>query len=209
MFCAPNLVQGVQGGLVTDPSAIPDPKLVVNFSQFKEAFPPPPAPVQIGDLVSRNITMEGSANYGDISYSLGYMSWTPQNGYWRGPQYSQLDFYFTTYTGSGAMTFHFRDPVKAVGALVNYDPHESPHPTITALDKNGQALESYDLAALAPISTPSQENQGGFRGIVRPQADIYGFRYGNGNLVLTNLTFTDSPRQKARALPAINSLLLD
>lgn len=198
-----------QAELVTAPGSIPEPRLVVDFSQFTQSLPPPASPVQVGGLVGKDITMEGSADYGNISYSLGYMFWTPQNGYWRGPKYTSPGLYFTTYTGSGAMTFHFNDgPVGAVGAFVNYDPHESPHPTITALDKDGQPLESYDLAATAPISTPSAENQGGFRGIARPQTDIYGFRYGNGNLVLTNLTFTNPPAPKAGGLPAINSLLL-
>lgn len=197
-------------GLVTDPGNIPEPRLAVDFSQFTGSFPPPTSPIQVGGPVGKDITMEGSGHYGDISYSLGYMWWTPQNGYWRGPAYTSPGLYFTTLTGSTAMTFHFNDgPVEAVGAFVNYDPHESPHPTITALDRNGQALESYDLAAVAPISTPSAENQGGFRGIARPQADIYGFSYGNGNLVLTNLTFTNPPAPKDSALPGRNFLLLD
>jgi hypothetical protein len=180
-----------QGELVTASDRIPGPQLKIDFSQFTRAYPPPTSPVPIGGLVGKTVSMEGSADYGDISYSLGYGFWTPENGYWRGPTYTSPGLYFTTYTGSGAMTFWFRNgPVRGVGALVNYDPFKSPHPTITALGKNGQTLESYDLAATAPISTPSAENQGGFRGIVRPQADIYGFRYGNGQVVLTDLTFT-------------------
>jgi hypothetical protein len=195
-----------RGVLVTSSDNIPGPKLTVNFSQFTTAFPPPSTPVQIGSLVGRNVTMANSADYGNISYSLGYMFWNIQNGYWRGPQYTSPGLYFTTYTGSGAMTFRFKDgPVQAVGAFVNYDPTLSPHPTITALDKNDQPLESYDLANAAPISTPSAENQGGFRGIVRPQADMYGFSYGNGHLVLTNLTFT---RQAVRTVVTSTLALL-
>jgi hypothetical protein len=198
------------GLLVTDSSSIPGPQLIVNFSQFTSNCSPPNPSVQVGDLVGKNITMEGSGYYGNISYSLGYTFWTPQNGYWRGPVYTTPGVYFTTtYDTFGVMIFRFKDgPVRAVGGFVNYDPHESPHPTITALDINDQPLESYDLASAALIYTPSAENQGGFRGIVRPQADIYGFSYGNGNLVLTDLTFTNSPSPNNGAQSALQLLLL-
>jgi hypothetical protein len=201
-------INAALGELVTASDKIPGPQLTINFSQFTRAFPPPGTPVKIGGLVGRNITMENSADYGNISYSLGYMFWTPQNGYWRGPAYTSPGLYFTSYTGSGAMIFRFKDgPVRAVGAFVNYDPSMSPHPTITVLGRSGQPLESYDLASAAPISTPSAENQGGFRGIVRSQADIYGFSYGQGNLVLTDLTFTKSARKSP--VPSLPLLLLE
>lgn len=200
------------GALVTDSSSIPGPQLIVNFSQFTSHYPPSGLPVQVGGLVGKDIAMEGAGDYGNFSYSLGYGWWEPQNGYWRGPVYTTPGVYFTSYTGSGAMIFRFKDgPVRAVGALVNYDPNPDwnpAHPIITALDINDQPLESYDLASAAPIDTPSAENQGGFRGIVRPQADIYGFSYGNGHLVLTNLTFTNSPLPQDGAQSALNLLLL-
>jgi hypothetical protein len=200
-----------RGALVTSSDQVPGPKLKVNFSQFTTAFSPPSTPVQIGGLVGKNITMEGSADYGNISYSLGYMMHVPpQNGYWRGPAWTTPGLYFTTTSDfHQVMIFRFNDgPVRAVGAFVNYDPYFSPHPTITALDKNGQPLESYDLASAAPISTPSAENQGGFRGIVRPQADIYGFSYANGYLVLTDLTFT-KPAGTKNVASALDLLLLN
>jgi hypothetical protein len=186
------------GDLVTDSTSIPR-RLKVNFSQFTSHYPPSILPVQVGSLVRKDISMEGAGDYGNFSYSLGYGWWTPQNGYWRGPVYTTPGVYFTSYTGSGGMIFRFKDgPVQAVGAFVNYDPAMSTQPTIAALDINDQPLESYDLASVAPISTPSAENQGGFRGIVRPQADIYGFSYSKGYLVLTDLTFN---------APEVNSVI--
>jgi hypothetical protein len=202
-------INAARGELVTASDKIPGPQLTINFSQFTAAFPPPSTPVQIGGRVGRNITMENSADYGNISYSLGYTFWTPQNGYWRGPAYTSPGLYFTSYTGSGGMIFRFKDgPVQAVGAFVNYDPSMSPHPTITVFGRSGQPLESYDLASSAPISTPSAENQSGFRGIVRSQADIYAFSYGNGHLVLTDLTFTQPAGHKS-VVPSLPLLLLE
>ncbi len=200
----------VAAELVTSDASIPGPNYVINFSQFTIKYSTPGAPVQVGTLVGKNVTMENCNEYGNFDFSLGYTFWTPQNGYWRGPAYTSPGLYFTcSYNPPNMILFRFQDgPVRGVGAFVNYDPFMSPQPTITALGKNGEVLEEYNLAALAPISTPSQENQGGFRGIVRNQADIYAFKYSQGYLVLTNLTFSE-PTPQAAEISGPRSLLLD
>jgi len=203
-----SIVNPVRGELVTDSGSMPGPQVVVNFSQFS-GLNTAGEPLQVGALVQRDITLTGANPagfyYGTFSYNLGYAFWTPQNGWWWDTQYGGIHHYVATMGvtyGPGELTFRFNDgPLKAVGAFVNYDPHESTHPTIYALDSQGGILESYDLAGAAPISTPSVPDEGGFRGIVRSQADIYGFRYANGNLVLTNLTFTPKPAANPLVVP--------
>lgn len=196
--------------LVTSEASIPGPNYVINFSQFTTKNSSPGAPVQVGTLVGKNVTMENCNEYGNFDFSLGYMFHTPQNGYWQGPAYTSPGLYFTcSYNPPNLILFRFHDgPVQGVGAFVNYDPFMSPQPTITALGKNGEVLEEYNLAVVAPISTPSQGNQGGFRGIVRGQADIYAFKYSQGYLVLTNLTFSE-PIPQAAEISGVRSLLLD
>ena len=60
---------------------------------------------------------------------------------------------------------------------------------IEALGISGNILESYNIEALAPISTPGGLNAGAFRGISRAQGDIYGFRLSNRITVVDDLTF--------------------
>ncbi len=197
--------------LVTSADAIPGPNYVINFSQFTTMNPSPASPVQVGALVGKDVTMENCNEYGNLSFSLGYGFWSPQNGYWRGPAYTSPGIYFTcSYNPPNMILFRFKDgPVRGVGAFVNYDPYMSPQPTITALGKNDEVLEEYNLATAAPISTPSQENAGGFRGIVRSQADIYAFKYSQGYLVLSNLTFSEPTPAASDPVGGRGLLLLD
>lgn len=76
-----------------------------------------------------------------------------------------------------------------MGFFFNYAPGSGDDPTIAALDINGDVLEEYNLADLAPISTPGAFNAFEFRGIARDTADIYGFRFG-GSYLLASGTAT-------------------
>lgn len=99
------------------------------------------------------------------------------------------------YAGLDSLTGHmdFRltgGPVSQFGAWVNYfgglqygGEGGNSAPFIAALGADGQVLESWDLTARAPISTPDGFNQFAFRGISRDSADIYGLRLGNGFIV--------------------------
>lgn len=99
------------------------------------------------------------------------------------------------YAGLDSLTGHmdFRltgGPVSQFGAWVNYmgglmqDSEGLPvTPFIAALGADGQVLESWDLAARAPISSPDGFNHFAFRGISRDSADIYGLRLGNAFIV--------------------------
>ena len=74
---------------------------------------------------------------------------------------------------NGWIRFTLSAPVQSFGAYVNYAPGTGAAPTIAVLDQNGDVLESHDLAALAPVSTPGGFNQFAFRGIALDSASIY------------------------------------
>ena len=76
-------------------------------------------------------------------------------------------------------------PVKEIGFFMNYAPGVGDPATISALDINGNVFASYDLTALAPISTPGGFNAFEFRGIRSDQTDIYGLRFGGSYILLT------------------------
>lgn len=87
----------------------------------------------------------------------------------------------------GYMQFRFASPVNAVGAFVNYVPGTSPV-LLSALDAAGNPFATFDINALAPISTPGGDNAGGFRGITSPSNDIYGIRFENRYIAATDIT---------------------
>jgi hypothetical protein len=59
--------------------------------------------------------------------------------------------------------------------------------TLAAYDNGGNLLESFDVQADAPISTPNGVDDGAFRGIQRGQADIASIRITGQGIVLDNL----------------------
>jgi hypothetical protein len=97
------------------------------------------------------------------------------------------------------MTFAFSTPVKAVGAFMNYFINlDGTLPdgdvTISALGQSGNLLESWNISTDYPILTGGASvNQGAFRGIARPQADIYSFTVSNSFSLLTDLRFDAVP----------------
>lgn len=77
-------------------------------------------------------------------------------------------------------------PVSQLGFYMNYCPNcGGDDPTISALDSSGNPFESFDLATLAPISTPGGMNVFAFRGIADASADIYGLRFGGNYILVT------------------------
>ncbi len=88
--------------------------------------------------------------------------------------------------------FTFGTPLSAVGGFFDYIPgnfNGAPF-TILAYGAGGGLLESYDIEAFAPISTPGATNAGAFRGITRASADILAFEFRNGVSVMDDLTFS-------------------
>ncbi|HZZ79980.1 MAG TPA: hypothetical protein VFE62_15785, partial [Gemmataceae bacterium] len=171
--------------LVTSVGTFGPSTTVVDFSQFSSPFSFGPGPVQVGGLVgldiqwaSSNSAVQGGAVIGNSVYNI------VPNGSWNTGRVG----YVGLNAPSGTMTLTLTSPVSEVGALVNYSAGLGPDVTIAALAFDGSILESYDLNTSAPISTPGGVNVGGFRGIERGSADIYGFQVANSAVVLDDFT---------------------
>lgn len=152
---------------------------VIDFSQFvvQQSVG---AGVQVGTLVGEDVflTAVGDHRVGPMNHGLG------ANGSWTRSGALNND------SAQGMMTFTFNDgPVSGVGGFVNYAPGFGTY-IIEALGAGGIVLESYDIAAVAPISTPAAVNDGAFRGILRGTNDIVAFRLSFGFNVIDDLAFT-------------------
>lgn len=86
------------------------------------------------------------------------------------PVYAGLD------SATGFMSFAFANPQKSFGAFLNYVPGLPQQPTISTYDSANNLLSSFNLATLAPVSTPGGLNQFQFRGISEDAAIISSFR---------------------------------
>ena len=94
-------------------------------------------------------------------------------------------------SASNPVTLTFAAPVSSFGAEFNYipDPFFGDDPVLSAYDAGGDLIASYDLAALAPISTPGGVNAFAFRGID-----------GGGDLI-ASITFAGSDLTTAGGVP--------
>jgi hypothetical protein len=80
-----------------------------------------------------------------------------------------------------------------IGFFFNYAPGFGDAPVISTLDAGGNVIESFDLAALAPISTPGGFNEFEFRGVRDDVNDIYGLRFGGSYLLASGTATGDIP----------------
>ncbi|HEY9098169.1 MAG TPA: PEP-CTERM sorting domain-containing protein [Thiobacillus sp.] len=123
--------------------------------------------------------------YGNAGYGLS------SNGNW---SFSWI----ATNNGNGSITVDLGGDYDFVGGFMNYAPNSGGPATITALAADGvTVLESYDLSALAPISTPGQTNGGAFRGISRTQGDIRFFQLSNDFIIIHSLEIGQSVPEPA------------
>jgi hypothetical protein len=72
-----------------------------------------------------------------------------------------------------------------IGFFMNYAPGVGNPATIETLDAAGMVISSFDLTALAPISTPGGFNAFEFRGIDEGAPVIYGLRFGGNYILVT------------------------
>lgn len=167
--------------LVTSAGQILDP-VVIDFNAVP-AVSSVAGPIQVGDAVALDVTLDGVPNSGLYVYDSGWG--LCDNGNWESTK--------TTFVGGngarpGSIRFSFNDgPVSAVGGFMNHAPCESQTMVINAYDSSMALLESYDITADAV--TPNGVNAGVFRGIFRPSADIAYFEVYGGVPVLDDLTF--------------------
>lgn len=159
---------------------------VVDFSQFANGgWNFGTGPVEVGGLVGESI--EWSSTYassvvGNGTYGLA------NNGSWNTARNGYVGLNTSNYTQS--MRFDFNNgPVSGVSGFVNYATTSYGDFYIEALGLNDVVLETYNVTALAPISTPGMVNAGEHRGITRNSADIYAFRLRGAYDVLDDLTF--------------------
>ena len=108
-----------------------------------------------------------------------------QNGVWN----ADRNGFTGLNVANGSMTYTLPFEVNYVGGFMNYFSPPSTDIIISALDRDGDLLESYILNTLAPIVSLGGINEGAFRGISRGATDIAAFRVSNGYAVLDDLTF--------------------
>lgn len=111
----------------------------------------------------------------------GYYGLGANGSFDRSPVYTGLDGH------NGDMTFALSAPVMELGFFFNYDPGSGNDPTIVALDHFGNPIagDTFDLATMAPISTPGATDAFEFRGILDESADIWGLRASNSYILAT------------------------
>jgi hypothetical protein len=135
-----------------------------------------------------NFSTEDQFWYGDTGYNL------QANGTWESPFAWVGAFTDLSHDYIGSVMIDLGMFYSVVGGFMNYFLWEdgSPalaNPTIEALAGDGTTvLESYDLIADAPISTPEGLNAGAFRGISRDTADIQFLRISGSYIVIHDLT---------------------
>ncbi|WP_158241835.1 PEP-CTERM sorting domain-containing protein [Tabrizicola sp. TH137] len=107
---------------------------------------------------------------------------------------------------SGFLELRFTSLISSFGGFWNYARGDRPNswgdnPVIAAFDSLGNELGSFDLARLAPISTPGQIDSFAFRAIQSDKADIATIRFGGSFLAY-------APSVAAVPVPAALPLLL-
>jgi len=171
-------------GLVTSAGDIPN-STVIDFST-QPTVSNAPGPIQIGDAVGMDVTVDGNPNTG---FYTNFDGWgLCDNGSWGSPQ----TYISANDARPGTIRVAFNDgPVSAVGGFMNHAPCDSATLTISAYDAGMNLLETYDITADAV--TPGGYNAGVFRGISRNAADIAYFEIFGGVPVLDDVTFNANP----------------
>jgi hypothetical protein len=164
--------------------------VVIGFDDFDAFYIFSPGPHQVGNPVGLNVVLTST----QLSTVIGYGGYgLDGNGNWERGANSVVGGHVGLNSDTGSFLFTFNGfTVSAVGGFINYAVTGYPDVTIEALDSGLNVLESYNINLLAPISTPGGQEEGAFRGIARPTADIAAFRVSNGFVVLDNLTLGDA-----------------
>ena len=160
------------------PSVRPERDFIIDFHQFIGQRVQTNGPVELARGVVWSAWRDGWV--GDMPFGLR------TNGIWDGGRQG----FAALNAADSAMTFVFADPVRRIGAFVNYAPYlgQGPFPTIEALDRYGAVIDVLST----DIRTPNGVNEGRFLGFEHEMDDIYAFRYRARFGVLDDLTWTRS-----------------
>lgn len=162
-------------------------------------------PVELPGMVFTRSPGETNSGLGAV-LGQGEYGLTGNGGFGAGAVYAGIDDW------GGYMDFTLTEgPVSEFGAYVNYalgSQGLGGNPYVAALGADGSVLESWDLAALAPISTPDGFNQFAFRGISRDSADIYGLRFGNAYILAAGTATGAVPTGPVAPVPEPSTYLL-
>jgi hypothetical protein len=171
-----NLPAQAVGLLITNQSSYTGQSLDLSTyanGQYNFTFGPRSIPGGITFTSNNNGGNSGQGSVlGQGIYNLGYNGSFDAN-----PVYAGLD------SATGFMTFAFANPVSSFGAFLNYLPGLPQQPTISTYDSANNLLSSFNLATIAPISTPGGINQFQFRGIAETSATISSFRLSGSYLL--------------------------
>ena len=111
-----------------------------------------------------------------------------------------------TNSGTDTVTLSFATPVASFGGGLNYSLRFSDNlpdgadPVIAAYDASNQLIASYDLFALAPISTPGATDAFAFRGIDGGGTAIASFTLSGGYLIIAGVDGGTVPEPATWAL---------
>jgi hypothetical protein len=143
------------------------------------------------------LTTPPNAIVGQYAQALG------DNGLWSSIGNANRDGNFLSSaftTNRGEIGFSFANPVSSVGAFVNQFQPEgvtNNRMLVVAYDINGFVLESFTLSV---DTDASSYDEGKFVGFQRATADIYGFGFVDGTVVIDNVVTTAVPEPEALGL---------
>ncbi len=165
---------------------------VIDFSQFTGAAQQTGVngPTQIGSVAGVDVTVQDMSGGGNVwLYNAGWG--LLGNGSWD----SGMNGFLGIFPNNGPVRIRFNDgPISGFGAFMNYPVSGFLPQTLSAFDSAGNLLETFDIGADAPISTPGGLNAGGFRGIQLATTNIAYIEFLGDTAVFDNLTFSTTSR---------------
>ena len=170
--------------LTTDPTGYSGPTLDLSaFETGSYNFTFGPAALPGGIVFTASPGGSGGYPYGGNS-GLGSVIGQGDYGLAGNGSFGGSAVYIGVDSGTGYDTLTFSTPVSSFGAYWNYAPGFGDDPTLTIFDTSDTQIASFDLASLAPISTPGAFNAFDFRGIVDTNADIKSIEFGGSYILL-------------------------
>lgn len=165
---------------------------LIDFSQFTGAAQQTGVngPTQIGSVAGVDVTVQDMSGGGNVwLYNAGWG--LLGNGSWD----AGMNGFLGIFPSNGPVRIRFNDgPISGFGAFMNYPVSGFLPQTLSAFDSAGNLLETFDIGADAPISTPGALNDGAFRGIQLATTNIAYIEFLGDTAVFDNLRFSTTSR---------------